>query len=187
MSSRFEPGQLADAQARGIQNLQDRPIAQAQRIIGVRRLQQLLERVLRQEVGQLLVLPRRPQAVGRVDADQPLPAQELEPGPDRGDAAGDRRLGVFLLVQPNRERPQMPARDLAWRRGSAPRTSCGRTRSPASDPRGRTSPCAPTHSSPAPATAGIPQEPLPFRTRSQESGVRSQESENRRWPSSPDS
>ena len=99
----IEADQLAHAQAGRVQDFEDRPIAQAERMIRRGRLQQRVERIFRQKMRQVLVLPRCPQSFGRVHAHLSLAAQELEPGTHGGNAACNRRLGVCLLVQPNRE------------------------------------------------------------------------------------
>src|SRR5882762_990455 len=110
----LERHQLGDARARGVGELEQRAIADGQRLVGVRRSQQLVYLGYRQH--------RRERAppLGGFDAfagiarGEPLPYQKLEVGADRGDLTADRRGREAEILEEVDEFPELRRGELLW-------------------------------------------------------------------------
>ena len=95
--------QFAHAKAGGVEQLEDRPVALAERRSGLRRLDQLDRVLLAQILRQPPLLARRRDQLRRVAADRPPRPEELQERSDGGELARDRRLLVLSLVERGEE------------------------------------------------------------------------------------
>ena len=107
---------LADPEAGRVHGLQNRAVAQSERLIRRRGLKQAPDVFRRKEVGQGPALPRIPQRLAGVVVDPALALAETVEAAEAGQPPGDRRLGIARLVQRSDVAAQLERRDLAGRR-----------------------------------------------------------------------
>ena len=94
--SQVEPGQLGQAQAPAVKDLQDGLVPAGAEIVALGLAQQVKGLVHAQVVGQDLFQLGAGGQFGRVLGDDPLALQVLEEGAQGGELAGHRGLAVLL-------------------------------------------------------------------------------------------
>jgi hypothetical protein len=97
--------QLADADARGVERLEDRAVPRAQQVRVVRRREQALDLVHVDGLGQALVLPRRANEQHRVGVDEVLLLHPPVERPKGRDLPRHRGRGVLVIVEAGQEPP----------------------------------------------------------------------------------
>src|SRR5205823_4723151 len=117
--------ELRDAHAGGIRELQQRVIANGQRLIGIGRLEELLHLLDTQHGRQRAPALGRLDPLARVPREESLADQEFEIGPDRRDLSSNSGRGKTDVLEKVDEVTQLFRRQLARRFGApAPRIFC---------------------------------------------------------------
>src|SRR5207247_3541934 len=90
---------LADANARGVEHFEHRLIASAEDIGIARRIQQLLNLLQIETLGQALFLFGRADRAERIDAHHAAADEEFVEAAERRELSSRRALGVILAVE----------------------------------------------------------------------------------------
>src|SRR5206468_3476372 len=102
--------QLGHPRARGVRELEERSIADRERLVGVGCREQTLDLGDRQDGWQAAPLPRRLQALARIARGMTFPDQVAVVGADGRDLAPDGRRGEPQVLERIHELAQQPAR-----------------------------------------------------------------------------
>ena len=100
--------QFAEAQAGGVEELQDGPVAETERGRGIGRIEQRTHLVGGHVRRHAALHPRRGDERAGIGVEQPLATQIAREGADRGQLARGRRPGLPTLVDLGQVRPHQP-------------------------------------------------------------------------------